>query len=181
MAPALTFDESCCDGGETGLDDSSCQPCGCDKRAGWTCAVHQEVKMEDHGREPNRPMYFDRVDVKERETRETITTSLALLGVIDDANSAQWRKERPLATGVLDYFPDALLEVAYCSFIGNKQHHDGKPLHWDKSKSTDEADACVRHLMERGKLDSDGVRHSAKAAWRALANLQREIEGERGA
>jgi len=28
-------------------------------------------------------------------------------------------------------------------------------------------------------LDDDGQRHSAKVAWRALANLQKEIEAER--
>ena len=47
-----------------------------------------------------------------------------------------------------------------------------------KEKSTDEADALVRHLLDRGKRDTDGVRHSAKVAWRALALLQREIEAE---
>lgn len=91
------------------------------------------------------------------------------------------RKARPIVTGVLDYFPDALLEVAYCSQVGNDQHNPGQPLHWAKEKSKDEADACVRHLLERGKIDTDGVRHSAKAAWRALANLQREIEAEQAA
>lgn len=90
-----------------------------------------------------------------------------------------WRKQRPLATGVLDYFGDALLEVAYCSFIGNEQHNPGQPLHWAKEKSTDEPDALLRHLKDRGTLDTDGVRHSAKVAWRALAMLQREIEAER--
>jgi hypothetical protein len=90
-----------------------------------------------------------------------------------------WRKQRPVYSGVLAYFPDALLEVAYCSFVGNEQHNPGEPLHWAKEKSTDEPDALVRHLMERGKMDSDGVRHSAKAAWRSLALLQREIEEER--
>lgn len=93
--------------------------------------------------------------------------------------SAAERKTYPIATGVLDYFPDALAEVAHVSFIGNEQHNPGTPLHWDRSKSGDEADACVRHLLERGKMDSDGVRHSAKAAWRALANLQKEIEADR--
>jgi len=33
--------------------------------------------------------------------------------------------------------------------------------------------------MEAGTIDTDGVRHSAKVAWRALANLQKEIEKER--
>lgn len=89
-----------------------------------------------------------------------------------------WRKQRPVFSGVLKYFPDALLEVAYTSWIGNEQHNPGEALHWAKEKSTDEADALIRHLMEAGTIDTDGVRHSAKVAWRALALLQREIEAE---
>jgi hypothetical protein len=86
------------------------------------------------------------------------------------------RKGTPVATGVLDYFPLALMAVAHCSKVGNDQHNPGQPLHWAKEKSTDHADCIVRHLMERGTLDTDGVRHSAKVAWRALALLQTEIE-----
>ena len=92
---------------------------------------------------------------------------------------AKDRKERPLFSGVLKYFPDALLEVAYVSFKGNEQHNPGSPLHWDRSKSTDEADACARHLAQSGTYDTDGVRHTAKVAWRALALLQKEIEQEK--
>jgi hypothetical protein len=90
------------------------------------------------------------------------------------------RKEYPVATGVLDYFPDALVAISNVSYIGNKQHDCGKALVWDRSKSTDESDALIRHFLQRGTLDSDGVRHSAKLAWRALALLQREIEEENG-
>lgn len=93
--------------------------------------------------------------------------------------SAQERKERPVYTGVMKYFPDALLEVALLSKVGNDQHNPGQPLHWAKEKSTDELDALMRHAMEAGTRDTDGMRHSAKVAWRALANLQREIEAER--
>jgi hypothetical protein len=89
------------------------------------------------------------------------------------------RKAVPIATGVLDYFPDALAEIARVSKAGNDQHHPGQPLHWDKSKSTDEADALVRHLIQRGTRDVDGMRHSAKVAWRALAMLQRELDAEK--
>lgn len=92
---------------------------------------------------------------------------------------AQERKETPIFSGVLMYFPDAIAEVAKCSFIGNEQHNPGQPLHWDRSKSQDEKDALVRHLMEAGTTDKDGVKHSAKVAWRALASLQKEIELER--
>lgn len=89
---------------------------------------------------------------------------------------AKARKGVPIYSGVLMYFPDAIAEVAILSRIGNEQHNPGAPLHWDRSKSGDEKDALVRHLMEAGTVDTDGVRHSAKVAWRALANLQKEIE-----
>ena len=86
------------------------------------------------------------------------------------------RKAIPIATGFIDYFPDAIAEVATLSRIGNDQHNPGKPLHWDRSKSGDESDALMRHFSERGTIDTDGVRHSAKVAWRAMALLQKEIE-----
>ena len=86
------------------------------------------------------------------------------------------RKQTPVYSGVLNYFPDAIREVAQCSFMGNHQHNPDKHLHWDRSKSGDELDALTRHLLEAGAIDTDGVRHSAKVAWRALANLQKEIE-----
>lgn len=86
------------------------------------------------------------------------------------------RKNLPIGTGVLDYFPKALAAVALVSKVGNDQHNPGQPLHWDRSKSTDEADAMIRHFLERGKVDVDGTRHSAKMAWRALALLEKELE-----
>lgn len=91
---------------------------------------------------------------------------------------AQERKQIPITTGVLDYFPLAIAEVAKCSWAGNQQHHPDKELHWDKTKSTDHADCIARHLIDRGKFDTDGQRHSAKLAWRALALLQLELEEE---
>ena len=91
---------------------------------------------------------------------------------------AQERKQIPITTGVLDYFPLAIAEVAKCSWAGNQQHHPDKELHWDKTKSTDHADCIARHLVDRGKFDTDGQRHSAKLAWRALALLQLELEEE---
>lgn len=90
----------------------------------------------------------------------------------------QERKQRPLYSGVLQYFPDALMEVAHVSYVGNEQHNPGSPMHWDRSKSQDEGDALMRHLVEAGTRDTDGLRHSAKVAWRALALLQKEIEAE---
>ena len=88
------------------------------------------------------------------------------------------RNAIPVATGVLDYFPAALVELAKASKLGNDQHHPGTPLHWTRAKSVDHADKMIRHFLERGLFDADGQRHSAKMAWRALAILQLELEAE---
>ena len=91
------------------------------------------------------------------------------------------RKTRPVASGVLDYFPDALIAIAEISWAGNEQHNPGQPLHWDRAKSQDEADCLIRHFLQRATLDIDGLRHTAKMAWRALGLLQKEIEDEQQA
>jgi hypothetical protein len=88
------------------------------------------------------------------------------------------RKNLPICTGVLDYFPRALAEVARVSKAGSDQHHPGQPLHWEKGKSTDHADCIARHLLDRFSRDSDGQRHAAKLAWRALALLETLLEAE---
>lgn len=86
------------------------------------------------------------------------------------------RKKYPLASGLFDYFPDALVAVSNVSWQGNNQHNPGQPLHWARGKSSDEADTMLRHFSARGTIDTDGIRHSAKMVWRALAILQKEIE-----
>jgi hypothetical protein len=97
-------------------------------------------------------------------------------------HDAAARKARPIFSGVLRYFPRALGEVAHCSKVGNDQHNPGQPLHWDKSKSSDELDALVRHLADHASgevWDTSGtepVRHLTKVIWRALAALERELE-----
>lgn len=84
----------------------------------------------------------------------------------------QARKEIPLYRGLFKYFPRALCAVAALSFRGNQQHHPDKDIHWDMSKSTDELDAMLRHMIE-GEWDA--------VAWRALANCEREaIKKEQG-
>lgn len=96
-------------------------------------------------------------------------------------NDGPTRKTYPVASGVLDYFPDALVAIARVSWQGNEQHNPGQPLNWAREKSTDEADTMIRHFLQRGTLDTDGCRHTAKMAWRALAVLQKEIEEEQAA
>jgi len=82
--------------------------------------------------------------------------------------TAEERKMIPLYRGLFCYFPDALVEVAKQSVKGNLQHHpDSLDIWWDKSKSKDELDALLRHMLEGDW---------AAMAWRALAHLQRQLD-----
>lgn len=104
--------------------------------------------------------------------------SINMFDVIDAKEvKAKSRKDIPVFSGVLKYFPNALKEVSKCSKAGNDQHHPDKPLHWDMNKSTDEYDALTRHLIDHtiNPMDDDGVLHLAKVAWRALAGLERHL------
>lgn len=92
---------------------------------------------------------------------------------------SQERKDAPMARGLLDYFPDALFAVAALSKDGNDKHNPGEEMHWAREKSADHADCIVRHLAERGTVDTDGHLHDTKVAWRALAMLQLAIERQR--
>lgn len=88
------------------------------------------------------------------------------------------RGDFPMFDGLLAYFPNALAEVSKVSKIGNDQHNPGQPMHWARNKSTDHGNKIMRHLVDVGKFDGRGVRHSARLAWRALALLQEELERE---
>jgi hypothetical protein len=95
----------------------------------------------------------------------------------------QERKNTPVFRGFAMYFPNAIKYVSQVSQKGNDQHHPEADLHWDMSKSTDEADALLRHLIDAGKdwdnLDDDGVLHAGKVCWRALALLERVLTGHK--
>ncbi len=113
---------------------------------------------------------------------DSLDSALALVRYLRGSSTpaeAGARKQAPIASGVLSYFPDALVAVAQLSKIGNDQHNPGQPMHWAREKSSDHADCIVRHLLDRGTLDTDGVLHDTKVAWRALAMLQLAIEKRR--
>lgn len=91
------------------------------------------------------------------------------------------RKNIPVYSGFIAYFPRAICAVAELSRVGNDQHNPGKPLHWDRSKSGDEKDALMRHLIDQtidgdNAADTDGVLHATKKAWRAMADLEKILE-----
>src|SRR3990167_5525973 len=98
----------------------SAQSCGCDKGANWVCEWHRSLKYQYLG-QPSP--YSDK--------------SAAGIGGISLPTDPVERKKYPIASGVLDYFPDAIAAIAYVSWVGNNQHHPNTPLHWDRSKSAD--------------------------------------------
>lgn len=143
---------------------------------GWTvspsgdrawCPLHSEVSVEQIMK--TRAEIDAEIVAANTQGRTTLPTD------------SQARKHLPLARGFLDYFPAAAAAVAQLSLAGNIKHNPGQELHHARGKSTDHADCVVRHLMERGTVDTDGIRHSVKVAWRALALLQEELEREEGA
>lgn len=144
--------------GDSGFKHESAQLCGCDAGANHVCERHRTRTFADYVTE-----VLDPPDAQPAVDRKL------------------WRKQRPLHSGVLAYFPDALMEVAYVSFLGNEQHNPGEPLHWAKEKSTDHLDCCARHITDHSKepVDDDGGLHLAKNAWRALAALQIYLEGRK--
>lgn len=107
---------------------------------------------------------------------------------------SELRKDIPLLSGCLRYFPAALAGVARWSRIGNAKHNPGQPLHWARGKSGDHGDCILRHLMdlqdlhaavERGELKPfasiERILDEADAlAWRALA-LSQELHEQCGA
>lgn len=160
----------------------SAQPCGCDpgcKPAPHVCEWHQSLIVD--GRKL-LPLLMKEGSLGQEQNKGSVAATMGIGGAPTRATTlpvgGAERKQYPVASGVLDYFPDAIAAIAYVSHQGNKQHNPGQPLHWARGKSADEADTMQRHFLQRGSRDTDGIRHSAKMAWRALALLQKEIEAE---
>jgi len=86
------------------------------------------------------------------------------------------RKETPLYSGFMAYFPAAMAEVSRLSKNGSERHNPGQPICHSRHKSNDHADCLLRHLLEAGTRDDDGFSHTVKVAWRAMALLQEELE-----
>lgn len=87
------------------------------------------------------------------------------------------RKAAPVFSGLLAYFPKTAVAIARLSLAGNIQHYGpGKPLHWNRDVSADHQDCMLRHTMQSGTYDTDGILHDVKAAWRALAQCEVTID-----
>lgn len=106
------------------------------------------------------------------------------------ADSAE-RKQYPMFSGCLAYFPAALAGVARISKQGNDKHNPGQPMHHARGKSMDHADCILRHLTDTADLLSAFKRGNlatpeqvltevSQLAWRALAYSQ-ELHEQFGA
>lgn len=94
------------------------------------------------------------------------------------------RKNYPLLSGLLKYFPAALAGVSNTSKLGNDKHNPGEPLHHARGKSMDHGDCIIRHLMDTEDLlaamrreDKDVdekmvLTEVNQLVWRALAYSQ---------
>tara|TARA_R110000796_G_scaffold225042_1_gene341400 strand:- start:2 stop:274 length:273 start_codon:yes stop_codon:yes gene_type:complete len=83
---------------------------------------------------------------------------------------AKERKAIPVYTGFVKYFPKAMAAVAKISMTGGVQHGQlPDEIFWDRSKSGDELDALMRHMLDE---------EWGQVAWRAMANLEKQLERE---
>ena len=83
---------------------------------------------------------------------------------------AKERKAIPVYTGFVKYFPKAMAAVAKISMAGGVQHGQlPDEIFWDRSKSGDELDALMRHMLDE---------EWGQVAWRAMANLEKQLERE---
>lgn len=93
------------------------------------------------------------------------------------------RKEYPMLSGCLKYFPAALAGIARISKLGNDKHNPGQPLHHARGKSTDHGDCIIRHLTDTEDLLAAQARGALvtqeqiltevnQLAWRVLAYSQ---------
>lgn len=112
---------------------------------------------------------------------KTVATSTKVLTLPTDSNE---RKDYPVLSGCVKYFPAALAGVSRISKLGNDKHNPGQPLHHARGKSMDHGDCIIRHLIDTEDLLAAFNRGDAsitkeqilleanQLAWRALAYSQ---------
>lgn len=123
------------------------------------------------------------------EVLTKVVSKEKILTLPTDSNA---RKEIPVLSGCIKYFPAALAGVSAISKQGNDKHNPGQPLHHARGKSMDHGDCIVRHLMDVEDLLAAASRGNKTASveaillevnqlvWRALAYSQ-ELHEQFGA
>jgi hypothetical protein len=106
----------------------------------------------------------------------------------------QQRKNVPVFSFLVGYFPRAIREIVRVCVAGNMQHNkevEPTAIYWAKGKSTDQLNTAQRHMMDHaitGPFDEEPPEvqaliggptyHLAKAAWRIMAELENTIQKE---
>jgi hypothetical protein len=84
-------------------------------------------------------------------------------------NDSAERKEYPLGSVWFGQFPSAMVALARHSWEGNNKHNPGMSLRDDRTKSNDDLECALRHLLEG---DYRG------AHWRVARLHQKQLEAE---
>jgi hypothetical protein len=92
------------------------------------------------------------------------------------------RKQFPVTSGGLYYFPQSMYVLSHVSYLGNQKHSPGAAdLVWVRDLSADHKDCITRHLIDASFLTGkDKVMELAAAVWRAHAYCETEIEKQGG-
>ena len=169
---AKLFEESCCDGGEAGCE-TSCQPCGCDKGAGWICARHAKPFISTAAQQ----LVSDNARLAVVQEQSRPTNPKTEVRVTDPVTGGQ-KGSKLAQLGALD--PRALLEVGSVAGFGTykyARYNFAKGYRWSLS-----FDALQRHLLafwDGEDTDPEsGLHHVAHAAWHCLALLTFAMRGK---
>lgn len=142
------------------------------------CIWHpQPTVKEIYGRSPAQVILPDVQEMLRRAVEDPQAYASAAachverrLGLPEDSKA---RKDMPMYSGVLAYFPLALAAIAKHSKESNDKHNPGEPLHWSREKSSDHMDCVVRHAADYSLGDQQAL---VALVWRGLAQLQLDEE-----
>ena len=91
-------------------------------------------------------------------------------------NDSASRKLAPVDQGFMEYFPRAMSAVACMSRMASEKHNGKGKFGWSWDRSDDHGDCILRHQADKWDLDEFGLPHAVAVAWRAMAQLQIELE-----
>jgi hypothetical protein len=171
-----------------------CQTCSSTIDSGIQCdecykpnvlKIAKEIKdvMENHRATFKRLAESERLEKVEQLNQIGATVQVSFKSSMTLPTDSTERKQYPLMSGCLNYFPAALAGVSSISKLGNDKHNPGEPLHHARGKSMDHGDCILRHLMDLQDLlarDASSdltiqkqiLTEVSSLAWRALAYSQ---------
>lgn len=154
-----------------------CKDCSITIDSGNLCQTCYNEKMAAIPRlVPKDNIFSETSPIADPSNKPSISMTLPT-----DSNE---RKDYPLMSGCLKYFPAALAGISNISKKGNDKHNPGEKLHHARGKSMDHGDCILRHLLDVEDLIAAYNRGNnsvtkemiltevSQMAWRALAYAQ---------